>query len=529
MAELDHDVIVVGGGPVGTGLAIDLGQRGIDVLVVERNAGLHSIPKGQNLTQRTMEHFQAWGCEQELRAARTVPSDYAIGGMTSYGTLLSDYHYDWHQRAAVRPYYYTDNERLPQYATEAVLRARAREIEPVSLLYGWSGTSIHQDDEGVELELEHMDGSAEKRRYRSRYLVGCDGSGSTVREAAGIAQTMADHERTMLLLVFKSTRLHDLLKRYPGKQFYCILHPELEGYWRFFGRVDLGTTWFFHAPVPAGTTADNFDFGDLLHRSVGAPFEFEIEYIGFWNLRFALADRYRSRRVFIAGDAAHSHPPYGGYGVNTGLEDARNLGWKLEADIRSWGGDALLDSYDAERRPVFASTADDFIDRFIREDRAFLKQYDPATDKKAFVDAWTSRNEGDSGVSRFEPNYDGSPIVFGTPGAAPGALGTHEFKARPGHHLAPAELGDGRQANVAFGASFTLFDFNSETDFSDNLAAAAGALNVPLTVVRDPDSPAAEVYGCRRILVRPDNFVAWTDNCGEVEPGVILERTTGRS
>jgi hypothetical protein len=122
----------------------------------------------------------------------------------------------------------------------------------------------------------------------------------------------------MLLLVFRSTELHRLLERFPGKSFYNVLHPDLKGYWQFFGRVDLGETWFFHAPVPPGTTKDNFDFVPYLLRAVGAEFQVELEHIGFWDLRFAIADSYQNGRIFLAGDAAHSHPPYGGYGINTG-------------------------------------------------------------------------------------------------------------------------------------------------------------------------------------------------------------------
>ncbi len=137
--------------------------------------------------------------------------------------------------------------------------------------------------------------------------------------------------------------------------------------------------------MPLGTTQDNFDFHALLHRAVGQEFDLEFDHIGFWELRVAIADSYRAGRVFIAGDAAHSHPPYGGYGINTGFEDARNLGWKLAATLQGWGGDALLDSYDAERRPVFASTARDFIERFIEEDRAFLNAYSPDKDQAEFT------------------------------------------------------------------------------------------------------------------------------------------------
>ena len=105
-----------------------------------------------------------------------------------------------------------------------------------------------------------------------------------------------------------------------------------------------------------GTTRDNFDFQAFLETAVGASIDLEFDYVGFWELRLSLADDYGKGRVFIAGDAAHSHPPYGGYGVNTGFEDARNLSWKLAACLQGWGDDRLLDSYGAERHPVFAST-----------------------------------------------------------------------------------------------------------------------------------------------------------------------------
>src|SRR5690349_3527385 len=310
------------------------------------------------------------------------------------------------QRELVRPFYFTDNERLPQYATEAVLRQRASEIPAIQTLYGWTAESVVQDADGVDIVVVEREGG-ERRTLRADYVVGCDGSRSLVREQAGISQTRSEHDRLMVLLVFKSHELHRLLERYPGKSYYNVLDPELKGYWKFFGRVDLGTTWFFHAPVPLGTTKDNFDFREYLHSAVGAEFDLAFEHIGFWELRFAIADTYRKGRIFIAGDAAHSHPPYGGYGVNTGLEDARNLGWKLAAILEGWGGEQLLDSYDDERRPVFQSTARDFIEKAIETDRQFLAEYNPEHDKSAFERKWNDRSSGAvSEVHAFEPNYE---------------------------------------------------------------------------------------------------------------------------
>lgn len=524
------EVLIVGGGPVGMGLAIELGQRGIHCVVVEQYVQPQPIPKGQNLTQRTMEHFHFWGAEEQLRAARTIPPEYGIGGLTTYGTLLGQYAYDWLQRDLVKPYYYTANERLPQYATEAVLRERAAQLPTVQTLYGWSASAVEQDADGVTATVAERKGEG-RRTLRAQYVVGCDGARSTVRSQAKITQTRTDHDRLMVLLVFRSKELHNLLARYPGKSYYNVLQPELNGYWKFFGRVDLGNTWFFHAPVPAGTTVGNFDFRAYLNEAVGADIDPDIQYTGFWDLRFALADNYRAGRAFVAGDAAHSHPPYGGYGVNSGLEDARNLGWKLAAVIRGWGSDKLLDSYDAERRPVFRSTIDDFIAKSITTDRDFLHEFDPARDAKSFEREWQKRAKGAIGeVHAFEPNYEGSPVVWGSEGRVTSAKGSHQFVALPGHHLAPSVLADGRNVYERLGKDFTLLALGVDSSKVQAFRDAAKELNVSLDVVEAPLAGEADRYRARWVLVRPDQFVTWTSSSTDVPPQevrAVLERVKG--
>jgi len=517
-----HNVIIVGGGPVGMGLAIDLGQRGHSVAVIERHAQPQLVPKGQNMTQRTVEHFDAWGCEPALRAARLQGRDVANGGRMTYRTLLSDHAYDWLPRESVQPYYGQRVERMPQYRTEAVLRARAAEIPAIDIRYGLSFDGLEQDATGVTVTASGDGGS---HRFRAPHVVGCDGSRSGVREAAGITQTVKEHDRKMVLLVFRSPELNDLLARHhPPRSFYNALTPELQGYWRFLGRVDAATEWFHHSPVPADATRDNFDFHALLHETVGQRFELDLTYTGFWDLRFSLADRYARGRVLIAGDACHSHPPYGGYGINTGFEDARNLGWKLSARLSGWGGPALLDSYDAERRPVFASLSRDFIETFIEEDRAFLATYSPEKDAAEFTARWNARNEGSGEVFAYEPNYEGSPLIGG-PGQ-PSARGDHRFAARAGHHLAPRALSDGRTTYEALGTGFTLFDFTG-ADAGAAFLHASGMAGIPLGVVTDTYDAERRDYDAPLILVRPDGFVAFAGTSGDA--AAVLATATGRT
>jgi len=528
-------VLIAGGGPVGIGLAIELASRGVRSTVIERHLQIPPIPKGQNLTQRTMEHFRAWGVEEAIREASPIPVSFGIGGLTAYGTLLSPWHYDWYQRVIVRPYYACDNTRLPQYATEAVLRARAAQMPEITLLTGWTVRELTQHQTGVEVDIESADGS--RQTLSAPWLVGCDGARSIVRDRAGITQTRDDHETRMVLLVFRSRTLNDLIARYRGKSFFNVLHPELKGYWQFFGRVDTGETWFFHSPVPEGTTRDNFNFHQYLESVVGAPFDCSFDHIGFWDLRFEVANQYRAGRVLLAGDAAHSHPPYGGYGINTGFEDARNLGWKLAAVLQAWAGERLLDSYDLERRPVFESTAADFIRNFIEVDREFLRDHNPARDRSDFEAAWAERAAGSPAeIQGFEPHYEGSPIVFGPEGGRCSAVGMHQFTARPGHHLAPQAASDGGSLFDRLGAGFTLLVLGDASDshqaeLRDRWVKRAQMLAeqaaLPLSVVRDASAAARQAYGAAMVLVRPDAFVAWAGDGSEAPPERVLARSIG--
>jgi 4-hydroxyisophthalate hydroxylase len=518
-------VIVVGGGPVGLALAATLGKAGIPCVLLERGREPSAIPKGQNLTARSLEHFYYWGCVDELRAARVLPPGFPIGGITAYGSLAGRYWYAPPGRETVSDFYYQRQERLPQYLTESVLRTRIKAFDSVVTLFGWSATHIDVDDGGVLVTALDDSGDA-NWEIEGSYVVGCDGARSVVREQAGITCSGTDFDQRMILAVFRSRDLDARLERFPPRTTYRVLHPALAGYWWFFGRVDAAETWFFHAPVPKDATAANLDAHSLLERAAGFPLACTFEHVGFWDLRVDIADSYQRGRAFIAGDAAHSHPPYGAYGLNTGFEDAVNLGWKLAAVLSKWGGRPLLDSYTTERRPVFVETGQ-VITEGIASDRAFLMRHSPERDRSEFEHAWGQLTLGDTAPSSYEPHYEGSPIVWGPAGSACSAHGQHTFQARPGHHLAPALLSSGRNVFEQLGPGYTLLALTDDQRPAAAFQAAARDLRIPLHVIGDTFAGRRTAYGSRFILVRPDQYIAWTGDDLPTDPTAVLRKVVG--
>src|SRR5690348_15281013 len=202
-----HQVVIVGGGPVGLGLAIDLGLRGVSCALVERRTAPQRIPKGQNLTQRSMEHFWAWGIADAVRAARILPPDYPMNGIVAYDNLAGAYWYAPPLRELVNDYYFQPNERLPQYQTEQVMRARVAELANIDARFGSAVETIEQDLSGVRVAI--VDAAGSRQVLHADYVVGCDGSHSTVRREIGVARGGADYDQLMVLAVFRSRELHE--------------------------------------------------------------------------------------------------------------------------------------------------------------------------------------------------------------------------------------------------------------------------------------------------------------------------------
>jgi 2-polyprenyl-6-methoxyphenol hydroxylase-like FAD-dependent oxidoreductase len=529
LAQRRYQVAIVGGGPVGVALAIDLGLRGISCVLVERRSTIQQIPKGQNLTQRTLEHFYFWGIVDELRAARVMPKNYPIGGVTAYGDFKSQYWKAPPGREVVRSFYFQDNDRIPQYRLEAVLRAKLQHMSSVETRLGWMVTGFEQGPDSVRLDLKETDGDATDEIVAD-YVVGSDGGRSMVRNQVDITRRGSDFDQMMVLVVFRSRELHEALTRFPERSTYRVMKPGLDGFWQFFGRVDVGEGWFFHAPMPKGADAATFDFKAMIQNAAGIPFECELDHVGFWDLAVSVADTYQSGRVFIAGDAAHTHPPYGGFGLNNGLEDSVNLGWKLAATLEGWGGPELLPSYSLERSPIFVELGEDFIAAGIRAEKEFLDAYSPDRDRAAFEKAW-GEIDADDGVRvrDYEPNFEGSPVVWGPPGGVCGAKGEHSMIARAGHHLAPHSLSSGRDIFEMLGRGFTLLAFDATESDVAALTAGAAALAIPLALVRDDLKDGRDKYAARLILVRPDQHVAWAADQLSADAETILAKVVGRA
>ena len=508
------------------GLGLDLCKRGVKVILVEKRKQIHTIPKGQNLTQRTCEHFKFWGVAEKIQKSLHIPSEYGIAGMTTYGSLLGDYNFEWYKRRSVNGYYSADNLRIPQYETEIALKQKLNTFECSEIYCGYEAVGLTERDDKVELDI--IDQYGETVHLTGKFLIGCDGTHSTTRQLANIPQKVVDHEKRMVLTVFDSPELDCLSDKIKGKSFFHIVRPELEGYWKFFGRVNLKGGWFYHSPIPADTTKENFDASQQLYEAVGKEFNFKICYQGFWDIKYALAETFQQGRIVLAGDAAHGHPPYGGYGINTGLEDARNLGWKLAAYLQGWGSENLLETYTVERREIFISTLKTFIDRLITDDKEFINKFNPAWDKAEFEKGWNQfARVANADVGLYCPSYAGSKLIPGTEKATMSAAGQHRYEAHSGEHLSPTTLSDGTSAIAELGNNFSVIFVGLDNEIVQAIQKRILAQDAPVKFIVTDKNESTAKWDASIIIVRPDHYVAYASQKIPVNIGKIMEQSIG--
>jgi len=533
--QIETPVLIVGGGPVGLALALDLGWRGAPCTVVEQGDGMVDHPKIGIIQVRTMEFFRRWGIAERVRKAG-FPDDYelSITFCTSLGGhLLAKEPYPSIAEAPTPEWTPERRQRCPQMWLNPLLQRAAQEQTPVSIRLRHKLESFEQHPTHVAARVRDL-ATDEIVEVRAQYMVACDGATSPIREALGIGmQGKARLSYSVGIMV----EIEDLLDRV-GKdeaERYIFVGPE--GTWGNWTVVDGKNLWRFTILGSAEKLdLDRLDVADWVRRALGRDdIPFEVHSVLPWRRAELIADTFRRGRVLLAGDSAHIMSPTGGMGMNTGLGDVVDLGWKLDAVIRGWGAPELLETYDSERRPVAIRNAAASTHNF--------KSWQPVESTAAILDESpegealrrrigdglreSTRLDWESWGLQVGYRYEGSPAIVadGTP-PTPDDYGSYAPTARPGSRAPHAWMADDQSTLDLFGKGFVLLCFEGSN--GRDVAAlqdAAATRAVPLTIVPVPDREIAGLYERCLVLVRPDGHVAWR---GDSVPSADIVIDTAR-
>lgn len=514
-------VLIIGAGPTGLALAIELGHRGIPCLVVERNSRVGHAPRAKTTNVRTREHFRRWGIADTLRAASPLGVYYPSNIL--FVTRLAGYELARFENALYcapgkNPMYSEHAQWIPQYTVEEIMRAHAQSLLHVELRFNCELVEFEQDQGQVQAQLRDV-ASGSVDTVRSDYLVGADGARSSVREAIGARMEGTHGLSRNYNVVFRAPGLAQAHKHDPA-----IMYWQVNGDMpSILGPMDRGDKWFFMPTgVPAGFKFEPAQAPDLIRKATGIDLPYEVLSSDEWVASRLLATRYRNGRVFLAGDACHLHPPFGGYGMNLGVADGVDLGWKIAAVLQGWAGPKLLESYEQERRTAHNYVLDEAVaNHSTLGNQLWRAGMEDATDEGArlrreigtCIEAAKMREFNTLGVM-LGYRYDDSAVIIGDGTEAP----THDFlnylpSARPGCLAPHAWLHDGTSLYDHFGPGFTLL----VTDGADSVEIehareAARAARVPLQIVKPREKVLVDLYRARYALIRPDQHVAWRGN-----------------
>jgi 2-polyprenyl-6-methoxyphenol hydroxylase-like FAD-dependent oxidoreductase len=539
-------ILVVGGGPVGLALAIDLASRGVASMLVNDGPDTAKHPQGNTHNARTMEHYRRLGIAEAVRATG-LPADHPTDvayftrltghelarlPMPTPAAKLADRPRNPHAELTPEPIH-----RASQFYVEPVLKRHAETLAPLSLRFGWRLERF--DDRGPHVEAEIVEAASGRREtVRCRWLVGCDGGNSIVRRSLGIryeghaAGDPAFMSGRMLSFYIRSPALAALLLARRAWQSYTMSPGARSAFIALDGKGDYAGL----ASLPPGADAATFDLGPLLRAAIGADLAVEILSVKAWTAGLALvADRYRVGRVLLAGDAVHLFTPTGGFGMNTGIDDAANLAWKLAALEQGWGGPHLIGTYEAERRPI--GKRNTACSRFFQLEVARL-EIDPAIEDEtpagAAARAALGRRLGGlveefaaSGI-QLGARYDGSRLIAAD-GAAPPADDPFRYtpSAVPGGRAPHAWLADGAALMDRFGQGFTLLRLGPDAPEAGAFARAAQRLAMPLMVATVADPAVRALYERPLALIRPDHHVAWRGRAAPENAERLLQDLTG--
>ena len=536
-AVLETPVLIVGGGPVGLALAVELGWRGIECVLVEQTDGSIVTPKMNEVNVRTMEFCRRWGVADRVMHC-PFPADFPMDVV--FVTTLGGYELARMERPAKMhhvpgPLSPMNLEVCSQLWFDPILRDLARSFSCVRLLYRCRLESFTAHEGGVAAEVTHLD-SGERLAIEARHLAGCDGAGSAVRRALGIRLSGTDILSRPLHMFF---RVPDLFGRLGVRRGTFFMAIDRNGLWANIRVIDpaQGLWRLFVLDAPADFDPDHIDCDLYLRRALGRTLD--VEWVGWsvWTRRGVVADRYSRGPVHVLGDAAHQLSPTGALGMNTGIGDAVDLGWKLAAVVQGWGGDALLRSYDAERRPVGdrnVRQATDFFQRH-REFEHGIESIEDASEQGDSIRKRVGERLLCDIARMFRTlgvqlgyRYDPSPICVadGTPEPADDPE-TYEPSARPGSRAPHSRLADGRSTLDLFGRGFVLLRIGPDAPDPSPLAQAAAVREVPLEVVALSEPEVSNLYARRLVLVRPDGHVAWRGDALPADTQTLIDRVRG--
>lgn len=532
------EVIIVGAGPVGLTLAIDLGRRGIRCTLLERKDAPAFLPKMERCNARTMEMYRRIGLSEPIRAAglrADVPMDvFIVLSMTEPPLLHTPYPSVEAARRAIaastdgamplEPY-----QLISQYTLEPLLKSVAERFPSVAVRFGCEFESFSQDATGVSVIARTSDGKTET--FRGSYLVGCDGGASAVRKQLGIA-LRGENLTQLRQALYRCDDLFDMIPIGNGP-----------GHGRHYHVADAQSSFLImqdstkHFTLHATVDTDE-GMKQQFEQVVGVPVKYEMLSCQQWRQNLLLADRYREGRVFLAGDAVHLVIPTGGLGMNTGVGDAFDLSWKLAATLRGWGGARLLDSYEIERRQVGERNvgASRFASLGRRKWRA---QYRPeirdatpegqaARDNLVRVATVEQRKGNEMIGAELGYRYVDSPIIDNMPGGPEHLFREYHPTTWPGARLPHVWLADGSAMQDRIPTDgFTLLRLGARQADTSDLERALKSRGAPVSLVDNADAAPRDIYGFDLILLRPDMHVVWRGNTAPPDAAALAATVTG--
>lgn len=516
MSATYTDVLIVGAGPVGLAAAIELGLRGIRVLLVERNERVGVAPRAKTTNVRTRTHLRRWGIADKLAEEAPFGIDYPnemVFVTRLSGHELARFSNAFNAAPTRSPLYPEHAQWVPQYALEKVMLAKAKSLPSVEVQFGIGFVSASQDDHQVTATISGADG--EESVVVAKYLIGADGARSAVRSLIGGKMEGRSGLSHHYNVIFRAPGLAQAHEHGPAVIYWQMGKDGFSAV----GPMDRDDIWaFMPSGAKPGDSLSDEEAAQLIRERTGIDLPYEILSADSWAANDLLADKYADGRIFLAGDACHLHPPAGGYGMNMGVGDGVDLGWKLAASLQGWGGPNLLASYEAERRPVHRAVLDEALANYAIYVAPVPPEIEDDTDEGfairkqvgAAILASKGREFNTLGTV-LGLGYHGSPIVLSEDAPVPPHNAeVYTPSARPGYLAPHAWLGDGRSLYDLFGQGFSLIvaaDANRQE--IDRALADANHHAVPLTLVEPEGVDVRSLYGAAITLVRPDQHVAW--------------------